>query len=562
MSEVYGLSRDLYVAMEDFSVCLRNTGLLHVPMQGETYTWHNCSDGARSLWKRLDRMLANEQWLSAWPNIVCLSSTPRTSDHSPLIIRGYSPPISVRVIRFENYLAKQPGFLDLVTRKIATRRASQKVFRIMKDQGLYLTEEPDIVNEFIRFFETLLGGHRRSHFLNVAYLRPWARHIITIDKGVDLIHPVLRSEVKAIVFDIEEDKAPGPDGYSAAFYKAAWPVIGNELTIAVQDFFTTANEQSVLFFREGLETFAQWSGLKVNEQKSQLIVSKAGVDIKPRLLAILGFQEEVLAMQYLGLSLISSRVSATDCRPLLAKVGERIQGWGKLHLSFAARIQLIQSVLSALNTYWAMSFILPKGIIKLIETQMRNFLWQGGTDSGMAKVTWIRTYRLKNNTVWTANPNSGSWCRRKILRLRDPVLNCIRYEVGPRSERMVWKDPWHPLGVLIHRFPWGPQICGIPIEERLSVVMQDSEWAWPEILDIEHREITDMLPQIGPTDAVHWTSSFGFTTAEAYRLFHPPESKDRGGMALTILVSFVLMGRSNPMTIYSFDVTSQDNAFE
>ncbi|KAL0416285.1 UNVERIFIED_CONTAM: hypothetical protein Slati_3460400 [Sesamum latifolium] len=70
MSEVHGPSGDLSVAMEDFSACLRNTGLLHVPMQGETYTWHNCSDGARSLWKKLDRMLANEQWLSGWPNTV------------------------------------------------------------------------------------------------------------------------------------------------------------------------------------------------------------------------------------------------------------------------------------------------------------------------------------------------------------------------------------------------------------------------------------------------------------------------------------------------------------
>ncbi|KAL0455566.1 UNVERIFIED_CONTAM: hypothetical protein Slati_0895800 [Sesamum latifolium] len=116
MSEVNGPSRDLSIAMKDFSACLRNTGLLHVPMQGKTYTWHNCSDRARSLWKKLDRMLANDQWLSAWPNTVCLSSTPRISDHSPLIIRGYSPPLSGRLFRFDNYLAKQPGFLDLVTR--------------------------------------------------------------------------------------------------------------------------------------------------------------------------------------------------------------------------------------------------------------------------------------------------------------------------------------------------------------------------------------------------------------------------------------------------------------
>ncbi|KAL2237611.1 UNVERIFIED_CONTAM: hypothetical protein Sindi_0952800, partial [Sesamum indicum] len=35
------------------------------------------------------------------------------------------------------------------------------------------------------------------------------------------------------------DKAPGPDGYSSGFFKAAWPVVGTEVTRAVLNFFTT-----------------------------------------------------------------------------------------------------------------------------------------------------------------------------------------------------------------------------------------------------------------------------------------------------------------------------------
>ncbi|KAL0298111.1 UNVERIFIED_CONTAM: putative ribonuclease H protein [Sesamum angustifolium] len=35
------------------------------------------------------------------------------------------------------------------------------------------------------------------------------------------------------------DKAPGPDGYSSGFYKAAWPVIGEEIIKAILEFFTT-----------------------------------------------------------------------------------------------------------------------------------------------------------------------------------------------------------------------------------------------------------------------------------------------------------------------------------
>ncbi|KAL0361809.1 UNVERIFIED_CONTAM: Retrovirus-related Pol polyprotein from type-2 retrotransposable element R2DM [Sesamum radiatum] len=51
------------------------------------------------------------------------------------------------------------------------------------------------------------------------------------------IRQVIREEVKVAFFDIAEDKAPGPDGYSAAFFKAAWPVVGEEMTQAVLEFF-------------------------------------------------------------------------------------------------------------------------------------------------------------------------------------------------------------------------------------------------------------------------------------------------------------------------------------
>ncbi|KAL0292909.1 UNVERIFIED_CONTAM: hypothetical protein Sangu_3248600 [Sesamum angustifolium] len=88
MSEVCGSSADIHLAMTEFRDCLLDTGLIHLPVQGERFSWHNCSEGDRSLWKRLDRLLVNDTWLSQWPNshYHCLHA--RTSDHSPLVIRG------------------------------------------------------------------------------------------------------------------------------------------------------------------------------------------------------------------------------------------------------------------------------------------------------------------------------------------------------------------------------------------------------------------------------------------------------------------------------------------
>ncbi|KAL0444877.1 UNVERIFIED_CONTAM: Retrovirus-related Pol polyprotein from type-1 retrotransposable element R2 [Sesamum latifolium] len=122
-------------------------------------------------------------------------------------------------------------------RKVAARRAAQKIFHINSENGDSITEESGVADEFMRFYTTLLGGRRRDNHVNLMFLPPWARYIIPHDEGEIMIRPMEREEIKAAFFDIAEDKAPGPDGFSAGFFKAAWNVIGDELTTAVQDFF-------------------------------------------------------------------------------------------------------------------------------------------------------------------------------------------------------------------------------------------------------------------------------------------------------------------------------------
>ncbi|KAL2235625.1 UNVERIFIED_CONTAM: hypothetical protein Sindi_1294700 [Sesamum indicum] len=87
-SEICGVSGDIRLAMEDFNTCIQNSGLLPLPMQGEWYTWHNCSVGPRNLWKRLDRMLINDRWMARFPTSYYSSLTARTSDHSLMVLCG------------------------------------------------------------------------------------------------------------------------------------------------------------------------------------------------------------------------------------------------------------------------------------------------------------------------------------------------------------------------------------------------------------------------------------------------------------------------------------------
>ncbi|KAL0292367.1 UNVERIFIED_CONTAM: hypothetical protein Scaly_2594000 [Sesamum calycinum] len=96
---------------------------------------------------------------------------------------------------------------------------------------------------------------------------------------------------------------------------------------------------------------------------------------------ILGFQEGSLPVKYLGVPLISSRLTIADCKPLINKLDARIAGWGHLNLTFAGRAQLIKSVLSTLHSYWASVFILPKGNQLLLNCV--NFFGRDQLDAAM-----------------------------------------------------------------------------------------------------------------------------------------------------------------------------------
>ncbi|XP_022015014.1 uncharacterized protein LOC110914533 [Helianthus annuus] len=61
------------------------------------------------------------------------------------------------------------------------------------------------------------------------------------DYNFRTLRPVTEEEVKKAMFSIGNDKAPGPDGFTAAFFKNAWPLIGNDIVNAIKDFFDTGN---------------------------------------------------------------------------------------------------------------------------------------------------------------------------------------------------------------------------------------------------------------------------------------------------------------------------------
>jgi hypothetical protein len=130
--------------------------------------------------------------------------------------------------------------------------------------------------------------------------------------------------------------------------------------------FSAANSDSISIILVVLKDFEEITGLKANPLKSSVFCSGLSDMVKQEILSLLQMVEGKLPVRYLGVPLITSRLTAPDCEGLVAKFTARIDSWCSKHLSFAGRLQLISSILFSIQVFWSSIFILPKGVITLL----------------------------------------------------------------------------------------------------------------------------------------------------------------------------------------------------
>ncbi|KAL0395453.1 UNVERIFIED_CONTAM: hypothetical protein Slati_4511500 [Sesamum latifolium] len=122
-------------------------------------------------------------------------------------------------------------FHDMVKRNVA----KSSILAITKSDGSTITSEADIGREFVAYFTSLLGIEAQTLPVDSDVFE-WGPKLSS-EHALELCREVTPSEVKQAIFQICYNKAPGPDGYSACFFKRAWNVVGNQVCTAVMDFF-------------------------------------------------------------------------------------------------------------------------------------------------------------------------------------------------------------------------------------------------------------------------------------------------------------------------------------
>ena len=119
---------------------------------------------------------------------------------------------------------------------MARRNAKRNfIAAIRKSDGSFTSSQAQIAEEFLGFYRNLLGTCCSTDCINPSIIS--SGPLLSAAHAEALIRSVSHQEIKDALFDIGDEKAPGPDGFSASFFKKAWNTVGDLFCQAVFEFF-------------------------------------------------------------------------------------------------------------------------------------------------------------------------------------------------------------------------------------------------------------------------------------------------------------------------------------
>lgn len=109
---------------------------------------------------------------------------------------------------------------------------------IKMPDGSISTSMEQVAEAFVKHFKALLGSYVPIQLIDGEVVRHGP--VIGETNRLLLTRDILDEEIKNALDCIDDNKAPGPDGFSAKFFKASWNVVGGEISDSIREFFANA----------------------------------------------------------------------------------------------------------------------------------------------------------------------------------------------------------------------------------------------------------------------------------------------------------------------------------
>lgn len=161
--------------------------------------------------------------------------------------------------------------------------------------------------------------------------------------------------------------------------------------------FLPGDARQLVVLKNLLRSFVDYIGLHVNYDKSFLVPINMDEEKALHLARTLGCKVGSMPFTYLGLPLGTTKPTVMDFFPILTRIEKRLMGINKL-LNYSGRLLMVNSVLSALPTFYMCTLRISSSIIKQIDRYRMHELWDGGDINRKCSclVAWKKACRPKD----------------------------------------------------------------------------------------------------------------------------------------------------------------------
>ncbi|GJX36852.1 RNA-directed DNA polymerase, eukaryota, reverse transcriptase zinc-binding domain protein [Tanacetum coccineum] len=239
------------------------------------YTWIKSPHYPQSsVLKKLDRFMVNEGFLKTYDQAYAVFHPYIISDHSPAVLTiPKAMKRKPKAFRFTNFITEKPEFLDIVREDVFRRvvhlkkklqdsqtlvdsqphntQFKEAVVVILKEYHeavineeklLFqkakvenMVEGDDVAKQFVEHYKEFLGHEKQVD--DISSMQGIFTKTLSVEEALYMVREVTNNEIKTAMFDIRDNKASGPDGYTSRFFKKAWHIVGEDVCKAIKEFF-------------------------------------------------------------------------------------------------------------------------------------------------------------------------------------------------------------------------------------------------------------------------------------------------------------------------------------
>uniref|UniRef100_A0A2N9IM47 Reverse transcriptase zinc-binding domain-containing protein n=1 Tax=Fagus sylvatica TaxID=28930 RepID=A0A2N9IM47_FAGSY len=248
----------LTLPMIDFSDFIEDLNLVDLPLGGGgRFTWS--SGSANPSLSRIDRFLISSDWEDQFPDVVQRLLPRPLSDHHPILLEtgkliGGSPSFVLASKLKALKLDEKEEIGGLSTTERANRQAvvveldslahlAETSWR-QKSRVLWLKEGDNNT----KFFHKMANSNRRRNYMDKVEVdgvvydndneRGWIFIPLGLLKALIWKGSLIGMRCFHVLKDLPGDKAPGPDGFSMAFFHKCWEVVGDDVMNFFEEFHT------------------------------------------------------------------------------------------------------------------------------------------------------------------------------------------------------------------------------------------------------------------------------------------------------------------------------------